>query len=334
MKILIAFIFIFIITGHCYSQADSASRRIMFYNVENFFDTSDDSLKDDNEFLPDGVMRWNQKRYFKKINSLYKTIIAAGGWSPPDIVALCEVEHKSILKDLLYNTYLTKFGYDIIHEESPDRRGIDVCLIFRTQTVKLVCYKYLIPRKTGTFTSRSVLYAKFLIDDDSIQLFVNHWPSRRGGVLAGEENRQEIADMIRSEVDSVLLRNQKSKIIIIGDFNSTPDDQIIRDFMRSSDPEMSITNLADSLNSRGSGTYRYSGSWEMIDQVMVTRSLLDCRNGLFTSQKRLKVFNPGFLLQKDPKYPGFSPYPTYRGYNYIGGYSDHLPVILDLNFRK
>src|SRR5450759_4813435 len=105
--------------------------RLMFYNVENLFDIYDDSLKDDKDFLPDGLMRWNLTRYNKKIISLEKTIVAAGEWEPPTVIAFCEVENRKVLEDLIYNTYLSKFNYRIIHEESPDRRGIDVCLIYR-----------------------------------------------------------------------------------------------------------------------------------------------------------------------------------------------------------
>jgi hypothetical protein len=335
MKLALAFFLQLIIFRNSYSQVDSSTRRIMFYNVENFFDTSDDSLKDDNEFLPYGVRRWNSKRYYKKVNSLYKTIISAGEWSPPDIIAFCEIENKNILKDLVYNTYLMKFSYEIVHEDSPDRRGIDVCLIFRTQAVRLINYKYLIPKTTKLepFTTRSVLYARFLIEKDSIHMFVNHWPSRRGGVLAGEENRQDISDMIRFRIDSILKNNQNSKIIVIGDFNCTPEDKIIRDFMNSSDSLKILLNLAESLSRRGLGTYRYAGAWEMIDQVIVTKGLLDCRKGLFTNMSGMRIFKPDFLLQRDTKYPGQSPFPTYRGYKYSGGYSDHLPILLDLAVR-
>jgi predicted extracellular nuclease len=335
MKSVVACFFLVIISWHCYYQIEPGVRRIMFYNVENFFDTSDDSLKDDNEFLPDGVRRWNSKRYYKKLSSLYKTIIAAGDWAPPAIIAFCEIENRNVLKDLLNNTYLNKFGYDIVHEDSPDRRGIDVCLVFRTQEVSLVYYKYLIPKTANSdFTSRSVLYAKFLIGNDSIHMFVNHWPSRRGGVLSGEENRKDISNMIRSRIDSLIDDNPKSKILVMGDFNCTPEDEIIQDFIKSSDTLKSLNNLAESLSTRGSGTYRYAGSWEMIDQVMVTKSFLDCKDGLFTSQARMRIFKPDFLLQNDSKYPGVSPFPTYRGYKYVGGFSDHLPVLLDLEFRR
>jgi hypothetical protein len=333
MKIRIAVILFFVFADNGFAQIESQPFRIMFYNVENFFDISDDSLTDDNEFLPGGLMRWNSKRYFKKRNSLYKTIVAAGSWSPPAIIALSEVENRHVLEDVCYRTYLSKFSYDIIHEESPDWRGIDVCLIYRKTDAKLIFYKYLIPKTKQLFSSRSVLYAKFLVGQDTVHIFVNHWPSRRGGVLAGEETRQVIASMVRINVDSLIAVNPESKIIILGDLNCSPDDKIIQAFMKSQDTINSLVNLSDSLNSRGNGTYRFAGSWEMIDQVMVTKTLLNSKSGLYTNRKSLNVFRAEFLLKQDSKYPGLSPFPTYHGYKYVGGFSDHLPVLLDLNVR-
>ena len=310
--------------------------RVMFYNVENFFDIYDDSLTDDNGFLPDGLMRWNLVRYNKKLNSLYKTIIAAGEWDAPSVVAFCEIEKRKVLEDLIFGTYLSKFNWGIIHEESPDRRGIDVCLIYRKKIVSVIYYKYWIPAdiKRKDFNSRSVLYAKLLIGTDTIHFIVNHWPSRRGGVLAGENYRLLIASMVREKVDSIFKRNSLSaKIIILGDFNSTPDDQAIQSLIFSSDSLRSMINLSDRLNDKGLGTYRYMGTWEMIDQLIVSKKLLSCSDGLYTAPDMLRIFRPGFLMKKDPKYPGLSPFSTYSGYKYQGGFSDHLPILLDLKIR-
>jgi len=310
--------------------------RIMFYNVENFFDIYDDSLTEDNGFLPDGLMRWNLKRYNKKTNSLYKTIIAAGEWDPPAVIAFCEIENRKVLEDLIYGTYLSKFNYSIIHEESPDRRGIDVCLIYRKKIASVICYRYWIPAeiRRKDFNTRSVLYTEFLIGSDTIHLIVNHWPSRRGGVLAGESYRLQIASMVREKVDSIIERNPLgARIIILGDFNSTPDDQAIKSLICSEDSCKSMINLSEKLNDDGLGTYRYLGTWEMIDQVIVSKKLLTCTEGLSIEPNMLRIFKPDFLMKKDPKYPGFSPFSTYRGYKYQGGFSDHLPVLLDLKVR-
>lgn len=308
----------------------------MFYNVENLFDIYDDSLKNDNDFLPGGVLRWNFTRYNKKINSLYKTIVAVGEWNPPAIVALCEVENRKVVEDLVYGTYLSKYNYGIIHEESPDQRGIDVCLIYRKEYADIIDHRYWIPSgiKITDFTSRSILYTKLVICTDTVHLIVNHWPSRRGGVLSGEDLRMKIAAMVREKVDSIMKKSPEgARIIILGDFNSTPDDREMKSLITPSDSGFSLVNLSENMDFEGLGTYRYQGTWEMIDQVIVSESLLTGKKGLYTGAEMLSIFRPDFLLRKDPKYPGFSPGSTYRGYRYQGGFSDHLPVLLDLKLR-
>lgn len=305
--------------------------RIMFYNVENLFDTFDDKLVEDDEFLPSGLRRWNSKRYYLKINSLYKTIAAAGEWDTPAIIGLCEIENRKVLEDLLFSTNMSRYEYGIVHEDSPDPRGIDVCLIYRKDRVRIVNYGYLIPScfSVDGFRTRSVLYAECIITEDTVHLFVNHWPSRRGGVLAAETQRSEIAKMVRNKTDSISEgSHRKAKIIIMGDFNSTPDDQI----MKSLAGDMKMINLSASLPA-GSGTYRYMGTWEMIDQVILSSELINSDHGLYASPALFRIFKPDFLLMSDPNYPGASPFSTYRGYRYQGGYSDHLPVIMDLMTR-
>jgi predicted extracellular nuclease len=332
--ISVAFLLLNLTFNNGYSQiVVQQSLRVMFYNVENFFDVKDDSLTDDNDFLPEGLMRWNLYRYNKKINSLYKTIIAAGEWDPPAIVGFCEIENRKVLEDLIYGTYLSKFDYSIIHEESPDRRGIDVCLIFRKKIVNIIYYRYWVPSniRRQDFNTRSVLYAKLLSGEDTIHLIVNHWPSRRGGVLAGEDLRESIESMEREKVDSIIERNPSGeKIIILGDFNCNPNDQVIKSLIYSGDSAKSMINLSEGLNDNGYGTYRYMGLWEMIDQVIVSKSLLYCKKGYYSEPNLLRIFRPDFLMKKDPKYPGLTPFSTYRGMQYQGGFSDHLPVLLDL----
>jgi len=323
-----------------YSQNNgrAESVRIMFYNVENLFDTIDDTLREDDEFLPSGVRRWNQSRYKKKLGSIYKTIIAAGDWSPPALVGLCEIENRKVLEDLAYGTYLSNSGYGIIHEESPDERGIDVGLIFRKDMVNVIGYRSLIPStvRKEDFRTRSVLYAKCEILTDTIHLLINHWPSRRGGVLAGESMRNEIAVMIRSVADSLdRISGGHSKVIIIGDFNCSPEDPVMSIVTVQKDtgetagtpPPVNLTGTGDLADP---GTYRYLGTWEQLDQVIVSDWLLNSPDGLVTGNRHFRIFKPDFLLENDPKYPGMTTFPTYKGYMYRGGFSDHLPVLLDL----
>ncbi len=329
--------FIFTALAHAQVESDSYPVRLMFYNAENLFDTEDDTLKDDDEFLPDGLRRWNRTRYLKKINSLYKTIIAAGEWNPPAIVGLCEIENRKVLEDLVYGTALSNFGYGIIHEDSPDPRGIDVCMIYRKNLVKVIGYRSWIPPgvRKDEFHSRSVLYVKCAVSGDTIHLIINHWPSRRGGVLAGEPLREEVALMVRDAVDSLNnVSKGEFKAIIFGDFNCNTDDPVISSLLKSAGMgKCFLYNLSDQYLKGALGTYRYLGTWETLDQVIVSEGLMKSSRGLFTEKSNFRIFNPDFLLRDDSKYPGMTTFSTYRGYKYLGGFSDHLPVLLDLGFR-
>jgi hypothetical protein len=314
--------------------------RLVFYNVENFFDTRDDTLRNDNDFLPNGTMRWTDKRYKSKINAIYKVISAAGEWDLPGIIGFCEVEKKNVLQDLVFDTYLNKYSWGIIHEESADLRGIDVCLIFRIDLVRLLSYRYLKPEegKNIVFRSRSVLYSKLLLFDDTIHLFLNHWPSRRGGALVEESLRNLISEMVKNKADSISKSVYgHAKIILAGDFNCTPEDIVISVLTGKKGNEKARTsgflNLSETTAAKGVGTYRYMGVWEMLDQIIVSDWLTGCTEGYYSEASLFSVFNPGFLLRRDPVYPGLSPFSTYKGYRYQGGFSDHLPVILDLKRR-
>lgn len=343
IKIFIS-VLAFIVTGLCQFSLEVIGQkagfpvRFMFYNVENLFDIYDDPLIEDDDFLPAGLMRWNSARYYDKINSIYKTITAAGEWDPPAIVAFCEVENRKVLEDLIRKTSLSGYDYDIIHEDSPDERGIDVCLIYRKNLVSVSGYRYLVPGGVEDFSSRSVLYSRLVILSDTIHLFVNHWPSRRGGVLAGENLRHEISEMVANASDSVNCESRGlSKIIILGDFNCLPDDGAVESVLRvryhdgNNHCEGGLINLSRKAYHKGEGTYRYRGIWEMLDQVIVSRRLIRCDEGLYTDENSLRIFRPDFLLKPDPSYPGMTTFSTYRGYRYQGGFSDHLPVLVDLH---
>jgi hypothetical protein len=320
----------------CTDDRDHDTLRLMFYNVENFFDTRHDSLRADRDFLPGGTRHWTRSRYDRKLISLYKTIAASGKADPPDLVALCEVENRKVLQNLISDTYLSKFGYRIIHEESPDQRGIDVCMIYRTDRLKLLAYKYWIPEDEGkrAYPTRSILFVRFGAGRDTLNLIMNHWPSRRGGTLAASGLRNIVSRLVKEKADSIGIDSHwKAKVIIAGDFNSTPNDEEILLITGSRGDSSWMKNLSAPSAERGRGTYRYMGTWEMLDQVIVSASLINAKGGLFTDESLLTIFRPKFLLKKDPKYPGYMPFATYRGYKYQGGYSDHLPVLLDIGIR-
>jgi predicted extracellular nuclease len=300
---------------------------VMFYNVENLFDTADDSLKDDEEFLPDGSRRWTEKRYWQKINALSRVIAAAGEWELPALIGLCEVENEKVVSDLAYRSILEGAGYKVIHRESPDPRGIDPALLYRQDLVRVVDSRSWIPeeREGESYNSRNLLYAKTVIGNDTVHFILCHWPSRRGGTLAAADLREKIARLVRAKTDSLQASSgDTASIIVMGDFNAAPDDPVIKIIT----DDNSLVNYAKGTAEKGTGSYRYQGRWELIDQIFVSRSMTDPTSKIYADPLSFRVFDAPFLLEDDPGYPGKKPFPTYGGYKWSGGYSDHLPVLI------
>lgn len=315
--------------------------RIMFYNVENFFDAEDDSLFDDSEFLSESDKNWTDYKFHSKSVKIFKTIAAIGENRPPEIICFAEVENRKALEDLCWNTPLEKYEYSIVHFESPDRRGIDVALIYNKEEVSgLGSDAIRIPQSSEMQgPTRDILYFKALTkQNDTLHLFVNHWPSRRGGQIRSEPKRMYVADMLRSKVDSILSIDSCANIVITGDFNDEPTDRSVAEVLGSITPDNTaycntLYNLSSLLKSSCKcGTYKYRGSWNMIDQFIVSGTLLHKDSSLSSCLRCIHIADFGFLLLEDEKFGGWKPDRTYLGPVYKGGSSDHLPVYLDLYY--
>ena len=310
----------------------------MFYNTENLFDTKDDTLKNDDEFLPEGDRHWDNYRFYKKLNNISKVIIAVGEWQAPAIVGLCEVENRFVLNQLVYETPLKNFGYRIIHKESPDWRGIDVAFLYRkaffiADTFLIIPVRFSFDPDSRT---RDILYVKGRFNDnDTIHFFVNHWPSRYGGYMETEAKRQHAALLLRNNVDSLFHLDPTSKIIIMGDFNDGPSDESIRKILMA-EPGIQeevpclVNLMAPYDQDKSSGTLKYQSSWDVFDQLIVSSYSLAADSGWVVKNSRATIFRSDFLLEEDERYLGQKPFRTYYGFKYQGGYSDHLPVWLDL----
>ncbi len=308
--------------------------RIVFYNTENLFDINNDTLTNDDAFTPEGAMHWTRSRYKNKLNNLSKVFVAAGGWQPPDIIGLCEIENADVLKDLTVHTPVSKFSYRIVHRDSDDARGIDVALLYYPGTVKYINSGFYSLSKQGILT-RDILYFKALLDTDTCHFFVNHWPSRSAGQLETEPARVAAAKLLRLLADSILIRNQDARIVIMGDFNDEPEDislsQILGAHTRFEAAVPSeLYNLSSLPPGNKTGTIKYQGQWSVFDQMIVSGALLSPSNKLKTSSYKFKIFDRDFLLTEDEQYSGKMPFRTYYGYRYQEGFSDHLPVYLDL----
>ena len=317
--------------------------RIMFYNVENLFDTYDDSLKVDEEFTTEGVRHWSKGRYYKKLNNISKVMTAIGQWELPEIVGLCEIENRFVLEGLIKQTALKKYPYRIIHKESPDRRGIDVGLLYRKD--KFTPIEYEAVKITFPFDAnrptRDILYVKgYNHSNDTLHIFVNHWPSRWGGQIETDRKRVYVASILRHKVDSLFKEDINPNIIIMGDLNDYPDNKSVKEALNAKNKfdiiiNEELYNLAYYLQEeKGKGTHKYQGEWGVLDQIIVSGSLLNQKNNIHMTVNDAHVFDAPFLLEPDEHFVGSKTFRTYVGFKFHDGFSDHLPVYLDLYFGK
>lgn len=305
---------------------------VVFYNVENLFDTVEDTTILDDEFLPDSAKNWTLERYNKKLVDLAKVLTAISQDGLPEVVGVCEVENRQVVEDLFGTDSLGKGKFKIIHEDSPDARGIDVALAYNSELLSELYHEKI--RYSFSFepetTTRDILYAKLLSCGDTLHFFVNHWPSRRGGQEASEPKRLKAATVLRTKIDSILLRDQKAKIIAMGDFNDYPNNRSMTEVMNCEPgANQRLTNLTYNFHENGVGTYNYKGEWGMLDQFIVSDGLLYSSEGCATSDSSAIVFKEDWMLFF-PESGEPSPSKTYGGPNYYGGYSDHLPIRLTL----
>jgi len=311
--------------------------RFVFYNVENLFDPFNDSLTADEEFLPRGNRGWTWKKFEDKVNRIHKVLVALGGWEPPELIALCEVENYFVLHWLINETPMRKHEYRVIHRDSPDPRGIDVALLYRPDFFQPILYHYY-PVPVGCShpdPTRDILYVKGIINrGDSLHLLINHWPSRWEGILESRPERLAAAAILRHIFDSITLVDKKSRILVAGDFNDEVTDISLRYSLGVQFPVNHCQNdrlyfPCDSPLPGQSWSLKYRGRWYGFDLILVNGALLQDQ-GLCVSKKGYRVFSPGFLLEDDPQWLGRRPFRTYRGYRYHGGFSDHLPVFIDI----
>ena len=339
-RYLLTYIFFVVACAITIQRVDAQSQgkdylRLMFYNVENFFDTEDDPTTNDNDFTPGGSMHWTLSRYIEKRDNIFRVIAHVGEWDPPALVGLCEIENRKVLDDLAKNTPLAKYPYEIVHKESPDLRGIDVALFYRSDYLKCVARQFIRVRfADNRRRTRDILYATFCTArGDTLHVFVGHFPSRTGGVRQSEPGRILAASLIRQKVDSVFSRNSLSKIVVTGDLNDTPmDKSLTSGLLALNDTALAkpsaLFNLSVYKMKESTGTIKYQGKWSVYDQIIVSGGLL--RGTLRTDVSRCHIFRADYLFEPDNRYQGLKPFRTYIGWKYNKGFSDHLPVYLDI----
>lgn len=306
---------------------------VVFYNVENLFDTIDSPDTMDEDFTPQGKNNWTGERYAKKLDDLAKVLAAATAPELPAAIGLCEVENRQVVEELMRTGDLRKGRYKVVHRDSPDARGIDVAFAYRPSAMMELhheAFSYRFDFEPGT-TTRDILYIKMLANADTLHFFVNHWPSRRGGQEASEPKRMIPASIIRQKSDSLMNVDRLARIIIMGDFNDYPDSRTMTEVLRSVPGSGSgLTNLTYRHHTSGKGTYNYRGEWGMLDQFIVSDGLLNATVGTSVTDTSASIFSPEWILHTNAKTGEQSPSRTYGGPNYYGGYSDHLPIVLRL----
>lgn len=318
-------------------QTKSQNVRVVFWNLENLYDPYDDTTTLDNEFTPTGSRHWTYSKFLVKLNHVAKTLISIGKWEPPVITGLCEVENRYVLNKLIYETPFKRWKFKFIHHESPDARGIDVALLYRPEKFHLLTSKTIsirFPFDSVSQTREILIVSGTVFHDDTITLLVNHWPSRRGGYMQSQPRRDYVAGILKRLVDSIQRINPYSNVLIMGDFNDEPDQESIRTILgaiadTSKGVPGSLINLMLPKINR-EGTIKFQGRWSIIDQFIVSETMIRGENGLQCDEGDISIYKAGFLLLEDTRFFGSKPNRTYIGPRYNGGFSDHLPITLQI----
>lgn len=339
-KILIAIIGISLIWTSCNFEKTPDSIILAFYNVENLFDTINDPKINDEEFLPDGRQKWNTEKYIHKIENLSAVLLSIDTINPPAFIGLAEVENKRVLEELISFSGLKKYNYKIIHQDSPDFRGIDVAFIYRPELYRPEYNEWInitFPFDSS-YTTRDILYSKgIVLGNETVHLFVNHWTSRYGGQEATKAKRKYLAELIKSKSDAILKNDPNANIIIMGDLNDNPTDVSLTEGLKARSISTPIQadklyNISLDKFEKGEGTLYYR-SWDLFDQIIVSGSFLKENAAIILQTKSIQIHKPDWVLFEDNN--GIKrPNRTASGGRYYGGYSDHLPVYIIIGKGK
>lgn len=334
---------IFVILGltACLAWIRAEDLRVVSYNVENLFHPKHDTVcidsttfieKDDYEWTPEGERRWSYTRYYRKVENIARVLTNIGEWDGVDIVGLQEVENALCLKRLCYT--LRPGEYDFVHYESPDPRGIDVALIYKKSRVDTLNSKPLpIPSPQGResreekLVTRDILYVCVRVDKrDTLHLFVCHLPSQRGGAAESEWKRTAVKEILQRSIDSVYALHPAAKIIVMGDMNSEPKEDLRGVKNKKPTPNPSLKGREQN-NTSHIGTHKYQGRWTCLDQFYTSPAL--------DSLSRAEIYNAAWIQEPDEKYLDLKPKRTYNGFRYQkDGFSDHLPILLKLKIKN
>jgi len=355
---LIAVILLFLAQMGFSQQKSYRIHTVAFYNFENLFDTINDPRTNDDEWTPQGVQRWTSKKYQLKLQNLTRVLTEIGkpeNANSPTFIACSEIENRGVLEDLVRQPQMALYNYGIIHFDSPDKRGIDVALLFQNKyfsptsftNIPLYIYKKEVQNQelvstaeeddevvqssydNRVFTRDQLLITGFL-EGEEINIIVNHWPSRSGGEKKSSPFREAAGMLNRKIIDSLQKINPNAKVITMGDLNDGPFNNSIKKILgakgqKQEVPEFGIYNPFEEMAKKGLGTIAFRDSWDIFDQIMVTQSLI--KNDFSTYQYwKAGIFNKSYLIQNSGQYKG---YPKRHSATEVG-FSDHFPVYIYL----
>jgi hypothetical protein len=310
---------------------------IGFYNVENLFDTINDPNTDDEQFLPSGENHWDSQRYEAKLKSLSKVISEIAKLDGGLVVlGVSEIENEQVLLDLVATELLKPYHLSVCHHESPDRRGVDVAFLYDASRFKILstrAFPTIVPNNPDFITRDQWLMTGILDGTDTLDIVVNHWPSKSGGEQRSLPGRLAAGKLGRQIADSVLNSRPNAKFIYMGDLNDNPTSKCIMAEMGTKTKPENLTqndlyNPMWKMFRNGLGSYAYRDSWEMLDNIIISGGLVNAASGTY-GFRSANIFRKDFMFTKTGSYMDY-PYRTFAGGNYQGGYSDHLPVYIVL----
>jgi hypothetical protein len=316
---------------------------IAFYNLENFYDTIDNPLVNDNDFTPKGEKNYNGSIYWDKVGNLASVLSKLGSDEKPEsmspdgpaIIGVAEIENDTVLTDLVNHPLLKKRGYKIVHYDSKDIRGVDVALLYNPKYFKPEESKALFVKLPGgskdSYFTRDVLWVKGKLDGETIHIYVNHWPSRLGGEERSAPARAAAALVSKNHMDSITKADGEQKVIIMGDLNDDPVSPSLTEVLKAK-AKIKDVKLGGLFNpwvdmyKKGYGTLAYQDAWGLFDQIVISYPWLDKEQNGFFFFKQV-IFNREFMTENKGRYKGY-PMRTWDGNTYRSGYSDHFPTYL------
>ncbi|QIE60091.1 endonuclease/exonuclease/phosphatase family protein [Rasiella rasia] len=349
MKSLPLFMFLAIVgTYNVYAQERKEFKinTVAFYNLENLFDYENDPITYDDDRTPEGKDHWTEDIYNLKLKNMARVISEIGaevtGMSPT-LIGVCEIENRRVLEDLVNQQSLLETDYGIVQFDSPDRRGIDVALLYKkrlfipTNYIAVPLYIYDSEDPSKRIYTRDQLLVSGMLDGEKIHVIVNHWPSRSGGEARSRQKRINAAKLNKRIIDSLFSENPYAKIITMGDLNDDPTSPSVKKHLKAKKNKENLQlkelyNPMEKMYKKGLGTLAWRDAWNLFDQIIVSSELM---KDDYTTYRFYKagIYNKAYLANTNGRYKGY-PYRSFGNGSFTGGYSDHFPVYVYLIKEK